>query len=316
MTPLIQLHRLTKIYRQGKRETVAVSDLSLHIEEAETLGLVGESGCGKSTIGKCLLSLESPSSGRIEYQGKSLASLSKQELFHFRKEVQVIFQDPYSSLNPRMTAAEIIAEPLRIHRTMSEGEIPQYLESLALKVGLSPYLLKRFPHEFSGGQRQRIGIARALALSPKFIVCDEPISALDVPIQAQIINLLKDLQKEMGLTFLFITHNLSVVRYISDRIAVLYHGHLVELSLAEDLYKNPLHPYTQVLLSSIPKIDFSPKKSPPLPLIATDSTKTSSGCPFAPRCPFAFAPCWTERPKLQPHLKNHQVACHLYTENS
>jgi len=311
MSPLILLKHLSKIYRQGIRKTVAIDDLSLSIKESETLGLVGESGCGKSTIGKCLLALEDPSSGSIEYKGKSLADFSKQELFEFRKEVQVIFQDPYSSLNPRMTAGEIIAEPLYIHKMIPASEIPAYLEDLALKVGLSPYLLKRFPHEFSGGQRQRIGIARALALRPKFIVCDEPISALDVPIQAQIINLLKDLQREMGLTFLFITHNLSVVRYISDRIAVLYQGHLVELSSSEDLYKNPLHPYTQVLLSSIPKIDFSPKESPPLAM-ATDPTKTSAGCPFAPRCPYAFAPCWTERPALHSHLPEHQVACHLY----
>jgi len=313
-SPFIAIKNLTKTYTVGKKVITAIDDLSLTIDKAQTLGLVGESGCGKTTTGRCLLRLEKATSGEIYYEKKPLFQFNPQELFSFRREAQIIFQDPYSSLNPRMTAGDIIAEPLRIHKILEEKQISSYIAQLVTKVGLSPSALKRFPHEFSGGQRQRIGIARALALKPQFIVCDEPISALDVPIQAQIINLLKDLQKELGLTYLFITHNLAMVRYISDRIAVMYLGHLVELCNAEELYLNPVHPYTQALLSAIPQIMPIKKSSQAAPLVHKEPLATEqivTGCPFANRCPHAMARCHTERPKLKVISEGHQVACHL-----
>ncbi|MEN9344454.1 MAG: hypothetical protein RLZZ453_1241 [Chlamydiota bacterium] len=291
--PLFTINHLTKVYDK----TVAVDNLSLDIYPGETLGLVGESGCGKSTIGRCILQLEKPTSGNVLFLGKPV-----DDLFAFRRSAQIIFQDPYSSLNPRMTAGEIIAEPLKIHGLFTSFEV---VEALALQVGLSPYLLKRFPHEFSGGQRQRIGIARALALRPQFIVCDEPISALDIPIQAQIINLLKELQKTLGLTYLFITHNLSVVRYISDRIAVIYKGNLVELCDADTLYTSALHPYTQLLLSSIPSLSKAVTASMP------DTRLAVKGCPFAPRCPHAMPRCFEEKPELKEVSPGHFVSCYL-----
>jgi oligopeptide/dipeptide ABC transporter ATP-binding protein len=308
--PLISIHNLSKTYSVGKKEITAIHDLSLHIDQAETLGLVGESGCGKTTTGRCLLRLENATSGEIFYEKKPLLNFNSQELFSFRREAQIIFQDPYSSLNPRMTASDIIAEPLRIHNTLEEKQIPSYIADLVTKVGLSPSALKRFPHEFSGGQRQRIGIARALALKPRFIVCDEPISALDVPIQAQIINLLKDLQREFGLTYLFITHNLAMVKYISDRIAVMYLGHLVEICAAEELYLRPLHPYTQALLAAIPPMD--PTKRRPALEVLHKEPSSSKGCPFANRCPHVTPRCHQERPHLKTASTGHQVACHLY----
>ncbi len=302
---LITIRNLIKIYTSSTRKVTAIHDLSLTIAKGETLGLVGESGCGKTTTGRCLLRLETVTSGSIDYEGKSLLSLSPEELFAFRRQAQIIFQDPYASLNPRMTAGEIIREPLRVH------SLPPDIEELCTKVGLSPSTLKRFPHEFSGGQRQRIGIARALALKPQFIVCDEPISALDIPIQAQIINLLKELQSELNLTYLFITHNLNMVKYLSDRIAVMYLGHLVELCPAEELYTHPLHPYTQTLLAAIPSID--PTKRRPLhPLAHREPLSSKQGCPFVNRCPHAMPRCHTERPPLTSPAPNHQVACHLY----
>lgn len=311
--PLISIKNLHKTYVVGKKEITAIHDLSLHIDQAETLGLVGESGCGKTTTGRCLLLLEKATSGEIEYEKKPLLKFNAQELFAFRREAQIIFQDPYSSLNPRMTAGDIIAEPLRIHNTLEEKQIPAYIADLVTKVGLSPSALKRFPHEFSGGQRQRIGIARALALKPRFIVCDEPISALDVPIQAQIINLLKELQRELGLTYLFITHNLAMVKYISDRIAVMYLGHLVEICPAEELYNQPLHPYTQALLAAIPQIDPSKRRPPSEVLLHKEPPSTSThGCPFANRCPHATSLCHQELPPLKAVSTGHQVACHLY----
>jgi ABC-type oligopeptide transport system ATPase subunit len=246
--PYIQVTDLTKTYFVGKKRFNAVDRISFSIARGETLGLVGESGCGKSTTGRCLLRLEEPTSGQIEWEGKGLLALDSRELFAFRRNAQIIFQDPYSSLNPRMNAGDIIAEPVRIHKILPENKIGDYLAKLLDMVGLSRSSLGRFPHEFSGGQRQRIGIARALALKPQFIVCDEPISALDVSVQAQIVNLLKSLQKELGLTYLFIAHDLAMVKYISDRIAVMYHGEIVETASAEELYSNPKHPYTQTLL--------------------------------------------------------------------
>jgi oligopeptide transport system ATP-binding protein len=313
--PLITIKNLHKTYSAGKRVIKAVHDVSLSIDKAETLGLVGESGCGKTTTGRCLLRLEKATSGEIYYEKKPILNLNAQELFAFRREAQIIFQDPYSSLNPRMSAGDIIAEPLRIHNVLEKKEIPSYVAELAAKVGLNPSALKRFPHEFSGGQRQRIGIARALALKPQFIVCDEPISALDVPIQAQIINLLKDLQTELGLTYLFITHNLAMVKYISDRIAVMYLGHLVEICPAEELYSSPLHPYTQALLSAIPQADPSKRRPASEALVHKEppsSPQELEGCPFANRCPHASSRCREERPQLISPSKGRQVACHLY----
>ena len=302
MMPLIEVKQLTKRFHQSS----AVDTVSLAILKGETLGIVGESGCGKSTLGRCLLRLETASSGEILFEGKDILTYSKQELFHFRRRAQSIFQDPYASLNPRMTAAEIIGEGPQIHHC------PIDIALLAQKVGLSPTLLSRFPHEFSGGQRQRIGIARALALRPDFLVCDEPTSALDVPVQAQTINLLKELQRELALTYLFITHNLAIARYVSDRIAVMYAGSLVEVAPATELFRAPLHPYTQQLLSAIPKplperSSLHLSKEPILHEIP------SQGCRFALRCPHAQPLCRTHKPPLVEVAPAHFVACHAVT---
>jgi oligopeptide transport system ATP-binding protein len=301
MTPLIEVKQLTKRFNRSK----AVDAVSLNILKGETLGVVGESGCGKSTLGRCLLRLETASSGEILFEGKDILTYSKQALFDFRRRAQSIFQDPYASLNPRMTAAEIIAEGPQIHNC------PIDVALLAQKVGLSPTLLSRFPHEFSGGQRQRIGIARALALSPDFLVCDEPTSALDVPVQAQIINLLKDLQRELSLTYLFITHNLAIARYVSDRIAVMYAGSLVEVARADNLFKNPLHPYTEQLLSAILK-PLAERTSIRVPKEPIPHEIPSQGCRFALRCPHAQPLCRLQKPELVEVAPEHFVACHLY----
>ncbi|MBS0620814.1 MAG: ATP-binding cassette domain-containing protein [Verrucomicrobia bacterium] len=309
---MISVHQLTKRYPLKNRTLTVLNNASFSISEGETLGLVGESGSGKSTLGKCLLHLEPPSSGSIVYKGRALDTFSKKELFDFRKEAQVIFQDPYASLNPRMTAADLIAEPLRIHRTHTEQEIPKTLHTLLDLVGLPSTSLGRFPHEFSGGQRQRIGIARALALKPRFLVCDEPISALDVSVQAQIVNLLKGLQKELGLTYLFIAHDLAMVKYLSDRVAVLYLGHIVEIAPAEELYNTPQHPYTQALLASIPVPDPLIERSRPKPALHGEIPQIASpGCPFACRCPHATDLCRTTPPPLVQLTPTHQVSCHL-----
>lgn len=312
--PLLEIKGLKKTYPVSKQLLTAVNTVSFQIFPGETLGLVGESGCGKSTTGRCLLRLEEPSAGDVLFEGKSVLDFNTQELFHFRRQAQIIFQDPYASLNPRMTAQEIIAEPLRIHNLAEESQIPQMVAHLLDLVGLSKTSLSRFPHEFSGGQRQRIGIARALAVKPRFIVCDEPISALDVSVQAQIVNLLKNLQKEMGLTYLFIAHDLAMVKYISDRVAVMYLGHLVELAPAEELYNSPQHPYTQALLSSIsipdPVIERQRVRTPlqgelPSPL------KIAKGCPFASRCPRVQSQCREEKPELKQVAPGHIAACHF-----
>ncbi|MBS0652736.1 MAG: ABC transporter ATP-binding protein [Verrucomicrobia bacterium] len=312
--PLLEIKDLKKTYSVSKQLLTAVNTISFQIFPGETLGLVGESGCGKSTTGRCLLRLEEPSSGHVLFDGKNVLSFNAHEIFHFRRQAQIIFQDPYASLNPRMTAQEIIAEPLRIHNLAEESQIPQMVAQLLDMVGLSKTSLSRFPHEFSGGQRQRIGIARALAVKPRFIVCDEPISALDVSVQAQIVNLLKNLQKEMGLTYLFIAHDLAMVKYISDRVAVMYLGHLVELATAEELYSRPQHPYTQALLSSIsipdPVIERQRARAPlkgelPSPL------KIAKGCPFASRCPHAQSVCHEEKPELKQVAPGHIAACHF-----
>ncbi len=298
---------------QGKK-LLAVRNVSFAIGQGETLGLVGESGCGKSTLGRCLLRLEQVTSGEVLYQQRNLLSMGRRELFSFRRNAQIIFQDPYSSLNPRMTAGDIIAEPVRIHRLIAKADIKKYVASLLEMVGLSKTAFGRFPHEFSGGQRQRIGIARALALKPHFLICDEPISALDVSIQAQIVNLLKALQKELSLTYLFIAHDLAMVKYISDRVAVMYLGSIVEIAPSEELYRHPQHPYTQALLSAIPLPDPLLERTRnriPLSGEVPSLMNPLRGCPFASRCPHAMPKCLEVHPELKESTAGHLVACHL-----
>jgi oligopeptide/dipeptide ABC transporter ATP-binding protein len=277
--------------------------------------LVGESGCGKTTLGKCILQLYRPTSGEVIFEGKDLAQLTDKELRPLRQKLQVIFQDPYDSLNPRFTALDIVGEPLRIHNLMQGKEYRDRVAELLNLVGLAPYMAERYPHEFSGGQRQRIGVARALALQPKFIMCDEPLSALDVSIQAQIINLLDDLQEKFGVAYLFISHDLSVVRHISDRVAVMYLGKIVEISNRDELYSSPLHPYTQALLSAVPIPD--PEVETNRQVIVLKGEVPSpinppSGCVFHPRCYRAFKDCETVVPLLADTGDSHQVACLLY----
>ncbi|MER3399601.1 MAG: peptide ABC transporter substrate-binding protein [Thermoflexus sp.] len=291
----------------------AVDGVSFTIRRGETLGLVGESGCGKTTVGRTILRLIEPTAGEVYFEGRNLLALSKAELKALRREMQIIFQDPYSSLDPRMPVGASIAEGLAVHGIGTPKERQAMVIDLLRKVGLEDYHARRYPHEFSGGQRQRIVIARALALRPKFIVCDEPISALDVSIQAQIINLLKELQEEFGLTYLFIAHNLSVIEHVSDRVAVMYLGKIVELTSREELYRNPLHPYTQALLSAVPIPDPTLKRERiilkgdvPSPL------NPPSGCRFHPRCPVAMAHCAREEPPLVnvgAPGREHWVAC-------
>jgi oligopeptide transport system ATP-binding protein len=292
----------------------AVDDVSFDVYRGETLGLVGESGCGKSTTGRTILQLYRPTAGSVQFEGKELTTMKGEELRAMRREMQIIFQDPFASLNPRMTVGNIVSEPLRIHNIMRGKELREFVESLLEKVGLNPFYINRYPHEFSGGQRQRIGIARALALNPKFIVCDEPISALDVSIQAQVVNLLEDLQEELGLTYLFIAHDLSMVRHICDRVAVMYLGKIVELAATDELYDNPLHPYTQALLSAVPVPDPSVEEARQRILIAGDLPSPANpptGCNFNTRCPVRMDACFREPdPVLTEVSPGHWVACH------
>ncbi len=293
----------------------AVDGVSFEIHQKETLGLVGESGCGKSTLGRCVLQIYRPTSGQVIFGGKDLTQLSPADLRPLRKRFQLIFQDPYDSLNPRFTAADIIGEPLRIHNELKGSAYRERIAELIRIVGLAPYMADRYPHEFSGGQRQRLGIARALALQPDFIVCDEPISALDVSIQAQIINLLDDLQDKFGIAYLFISHDLSVVRHISDRVAVMYLGKFMELSKQEELYTRPLHPYTQALLSAVPIPDPQIEAERSVVLLKGEipsPINPPDGCVFFLRCPRAFDRCSRETPVLKDVGAGHFVACHLY----
>lgn len=293
----------------------AVDGLTFDIHRGETLGLVGESGCGKSTTGRAILQLYKPTAGEVIYEGRDLTKLHGESLRKMRREVQMIFQDPYASLNPRMTVGNIIAEPLEVHNILKRSERRDRVKELLEVVGLNPYFINRYPHEFSGGQRQRIGVARALALNPDFIVADEPISALDVSIQAQVINLLEDLQQEFGLTYLFIAHDLSVVRHISDRIAVMYLGKLAELATRDTLYHNPMHPYTQALLSAVPIPDPVVEEKRQRIILEGDVPNPSNpptGCNFCTRCPKAFEPCFETEPEFRELEAGHWVACHLY----
>ncbi|KGP71676.1 ABC transporter ATP-binding protein [Pontibacillus yanchengensis] len=293
----------------------AVDGVSFHVRKGETLGLVGESGCGKSTTGRSILNLIKPTEGEVKYKGQNIAHYKGEQLRQLRKEIQIIFQDPYASLNPRMTVEQIIEEPMRAFKVPASERKPK-VEKLLNVVGLSPYHKHRYPHQFSGGQRQRIGIARALSLDPELIICDEPVSALDVSIQAQVVNLMEDLQKEFDLTYIFIAHDLSVVHHISDRVAVMYLGEIVEVGEVEELYKNPKHPYTQALLSAIPEAN--PHKKRDRIMLEGDLPSPSDppqGCKFHTRCPFAEEQCKVEHPKLKDvSTGDHQAACHLVNE--
>ena len=319
---LIELQNLSKHFTLhtnflGKPTSVlkAVDGVSLTINKGEAYGLVGESGCGKTTLGKILVNLYKPTSGKIIFEGKELTSLNEEQRRAYCKDIQMIFQDPYASLNPRMTIGDIIAEPILINNLLPKEQIEERVIYLLNCVGLARHQRNRYPHEFSGGQRQRVGIARALAVEPKLIVCDEPVSALDVSIQAQVLNLLKDLQEEFGLTYLFIAHGLNVVKHISDRVGVMYLGKLAEVAPKEELYKNPMHPYTQALLSAIPVINPDKKKERiilngdvPSPI------NPPKGCRFSSRCFKEFNPCQIIEPELKEISSNHLVSCHLFDE--
>jgi len=292
----------------------AVDGVSFNIHKSETLGLVGESGCGKSTTGRTILQLYRPTSGHVYYNDVDLASIEGEELRLMRRKMQMIFQDPYASLNPRMTVGEIIGEPLVIHKLADRKQTQERVEHLLELVGLNAKFYNRFPHEFSGGQRQRIGVARALALNPDLIVCDEPISALDVSIQAQVVNLLEDLQKEFNLTYLFIAHDLSMVRHISDRVAVMYLGVIMELTDRTELYNNPLHPYSQALLSAVPIPDPLIEEKRKRTILKGDvpsPVNPPSGCRFRTRCPIAAEICKEAKPEFREIKPGHFVACHL-----
>ncbi|PZS03122.1 MAG: peptide ABC transporter ATP-binding protein [Pseudonocardiales bacterium] len=301
------------LMQREKSHVHAVDDVSLQVRRGETLGLVGESGCGKSTLAACVVRLFELSGGSITFDGRDISRLSRRALRPVRRELQMVFQDPFASLNPRKRVGRIIGDPLRIHRLASEKQIDAQVRELLSRVGLSPEHMHRYPYEFSGGQRQRIGVARALALRPKLIVADEPVSALDVSIQAQIVNLLAELQQELALTYLFIAHDLGVVRHVSDRIAVMYLGKIVELSPAEDFYAQPIHPYSEALLSAVPIPD--PDRSERRQQIVLEGDVPSpitppSGCRFHPRCRYATDICARQEPPLVDYANGHLAACH------
>jgi oligopeptide transport system ATP-binding protein len=319
---LVRVENLTKhfpilrglIIQRQVGAVEAVDKISFDIRQGETLGLVGESGCGKSTTGRTILQLHKPTGGKVYYRDVDLTSLQGEQMRHQRRNMQMIFQDPYASLNPRLTVGNIISEPLEVHNIGSNRERRERVQELLRLVGLNPYFVNRYPHEFSGGQRQRIGVARALALQPEFVVLDEPISALDVSIQAQVVNLLEELQEKFGLTYLFIAHDLSMVRHISDRTAVMYLGKLVELADREELYNNPLHPYTQALLSAVPIPDPVKESRRQRIILEGDVPSPANpprGCRFHPRCPLAVEVCKQVEPEWREVSSGHWVACHL-----
>ena len=327
-TPLLSVQHLCKEFpvesgvfgkRFSKKSVHAVNDVSFDIYEGETFGLVGESGCGKSTTGRCIMHLTRPTSGTVLFEGKDVSKMSKKELKEMRRHMQFIFQDPYASLNPRMTIGEIVSEPLVIHNVMPDAkEREKYVRELLDVVGLNPEHINRYPHEFSGGQRQRVGIARAFALKPKLIICDEPVSALDVSIQAQVLNLLNDLQKEYGTAYLFIAHDLSVVQHISDNIGVMYLGNMMEYADWKALYDRPYHPYTQSLLSAVPVPDPDVQATRKRIVLAGDPPSpidAPSGCCFHTRCPMACEKCSQERPELREVEPGHFCACHFAAPN-
>ncbi len=304
------------IFQRKVADVKAVDGVSFQVKRGETLGLVGESGCGKSTTGKAILQLNRPTAGQVLFENTDLTKVKGTALRRFRRRMQMIFQDPYASLNPRMSVGSIVSEPLTIHKLASGKEKKERVQNLLQTVGLNPYFANRFPHEFSGGQRQRIGIARALAVEPDFIVCDEPVSALDVSIQAQIINLLQDLQDQFGLTYLFIAHDLSVVRHISDRVAVMYLGHIMELTDRDSIFANPLHPYTKALLSAVPIPDPKVERQRERIILLGDvpsPLRPPQGCVFNTRCPIAIDECRTHRPEWRnvgDASHEHWVWCH------
>lgn len=313
---LIEVEQLKKFFHLGRDRTLkAVNNISFSIRQGETLGMVGESGCGKSTAGRTILRLYEPTAGQVKFNGKNIYALSGSQMKALRREMQMIFQDPYGSLNPRMTVTDIVGEALDIHKLAhSKTERNKRVEHLLDRVGVNPDHAHRYPYEFSGGQRQRIGIARALAVDPQFIIADEPISALDVSIQAQIVNLMLDLQRELGLTYLFITHDLSMVKYISDRVAVMYLGKLIELAASEDLFADPLHPYTRALLSAVPIPDPEAEARRERILITGDMPNPvdpPSGCQFRTRCPIATIQCALAEPAFTEAKPGHWAACHL-----
>ncbi|WP_461809914.1 ABC transporter ATP-binding protein [Faecalimonas sp.] len=316
MEKLITLENVSKHFRVGRKQTlVAVNNVNMDIYKGETLGVVGESGCGKSTLGRTVMGIYSPTSGKITYNGEEVKVKKTKDRYEYSKKAQIIFQDPYASLNPRMTVGSIIAEGMEIHNMYDKETRQKRVYELLETVGLNREHANRFPHEFSGGQRQRIGIARALAVEPEFIVCDEPISALDVSIQSQIINLLKNLQEEHGFTYMFIAHDLNIVKYISDRIAVMYLGNLVELADSDEIYEHTLHPYSQALLDAVPIPDPEKESLKERKLLSGDvpsPINPKPGCPFAGRCPKATEACRTTSPELKEVRPNHFVACHLY----
>jgi oligopeptide transport system ATP-binding protein len=319
-TPLLEVKNLKKYFEIKKGlfgrtvgEVKAVDGISFAVQKGEVLGLVGESGCGKSTTGRSILRLIEPTEGQIYFEGQEITSLKEDDMRKMRRDMQIVFQDPYASLNPRHTVEKIISEPLIVHGIGSKKEQVEKVHQLLEVVGLSSYHAKRYPHQFSGGQRQRIGIARALAVNPKLIIADEPVSALDVSIQSQVLNLMQDLQREFELTYIFIAHDLSVVKHISDRVGVMYLGRLVELTTKEQLYENPKHPYTQALLSAVPIVDPDYKKE--RILLQGDLPSPSNpptGCAFHTRCSACMDICKTERPEFKENYEGHFVACHLY----
>lgn len=313
---LLQVEQLKKYFKTPKGMLHAVDGVSFRLEKGKTLGVVGESGCGKSTLGRTVLHLHEPTSGKIIFGGHDISKVTKRELKEYRKNMQMIFQDPFSSLNPRMSVSQIIAEPLIVyHECRSKEELGKKVGELMDTVGLARRLANSYPHELDGGRRQRIGVARALSLNPEFIVADEPVSALDVSIQAQILNLMQDLQEERNLTYMFITHNMSVVKHISDQIMVMYLGMIVEMASSRDMFKNRLHPYTKALLAAVPIPEVQAKKERKLIKGELNSPiNPKPGCRFAARCPFAKENCFKEQPEMEEVLPDHFVSCHYVKE--